>query len=78
MEKTLSKMPLNNGLKAAKVLEINQNHEIAKTLQKLDKENKDELKDYAKILYAEARMIEGLPVENPTEIASLMCKYLAK
>ena len=78
MEKTLSNMPLNNGLKASKVLEINQNHEIAKTLKKLGKKNKEELQDYAKVLYAEARMIEGLPVENPTEIASLVCKFMAK
>ena len=78
MEKTLSNMPLNNGLKASKVLEINQNHEIAKTLKKLGKKNKEELQDYAKALYAEARMIEGLPVENPTEIASLVCKFMAK
>ena len=78
MEKTLSNMPLNNGLKASKVLEINQNHEFAKTLKKLGKKNKEELQDYAKVLYAEARMIEGLPVENPTEIASLVCKFMAK
>ena len=78
MEKTLSNMPLNNGIKASKVLEINQNHEIAKTLKKLGKKNKEELQDYAKVLYAEARMIEGLPVENPTEIASLVCKLMAK
>ena len=78
MEKTLSNIPLNNGLKASKVLEINQNHEIAKTLKKLGKKNKEELQDYAKVLYAEARMIEGLPVENPTEIASLVCKFMAK
>ncbi len=78
MEKTLSNMPLNNGLKASKVLEINQNHEIAKTLKKLGKKNKKELQDYAKVLYAEARMIEGLPIENPTEIASLVCKFMAK
>ena len=78
MEKTLSNMPLNNGLKASKVLEINQNHEIAKTLKKLGKKNKEELQDYAKVLYAEARMIESLPVENPTEIASLVCKFMAK
>ena len=78
MEKALSKMPMNNSIKASKVLEINQNHEIAKTLKKLSKKNKEELQDYAKVLYAEARMIEGLPVENATEIASLVCKFMTK
>jgi len=78
MEKALNSMPLNNGIKANKVLEINQNHEIVKTLEKLQKQSPEALKEYAKVLYAESCMIEGLPIENPTEIANLVCKYLAK
>ena len=38
----------------------------------------DSLKEYTKILYAEARLIEGLSIENPTEISNLICEYLAK
>ena len=77
MEKAMNAMPINNEMKANKVLEINKDHAIAKKLEAL-KDNKEELEEYTKVLYAEARMIEGLPIENPTEIASLICKYLAK
>ena len=78
MEKVMKAMPNNNGVKAEKVLEINANHKIAHKLKKLYKEDKEELKAYAKILYAEARLIEGLPIENPTEIASLICEKIAE
>ena len=78
MEKTMKNMPFNNGVTANKVLEINENHEIAKKIKDLYANNKEELKNYTKILYAEARLIEGLSIENPTEISNLICEYLAK
>ena len=43
-----------------------------------DQDIKEELKEYTKILYAEARLIEGLSIENPTEISNLICKFIAK
>ena len=78
MEKTMKNMPFDNGVTASKVLEINENHEIAKKIKDLYANNKEELKNYTKILYAEARLIEGLSIENPTEISNLICEYLAK
>lgn len=78
MEKTMKNMPFDNGVTASKVLEINENHEIAKKIKELYANNKEELKNYTKILYAEARLIEGLSIENPTEISNLICEYLAK
>lgn len=78
MEKTMSNMPFDNNVQASKVLEINENHEIAKKIEDLYKNNQEELKNYTKILYAEARLIEGLSIENPTEISNLICDYLAK
>ena len=78
MEKTMKNMPFDNGVTANKVLEINENHEIAKKIKDLYANNKEELKNYTKILYAEARLIEGLSIENPTEISNLICDYLAK
>ena len=78
MEKTMKNMPFDNGITANKVLEINENHEIAKKIKDLYANNKEELKNYTKILYAEARLIEGLSIENPTEISNLICEYLAK
>lgn len=78
MEKTMKNMPFDNGVIANKVLEINENHEIAKKIKDLYTNDKEELKNYTKILYAEARLIEGLSIENPTEISNLICEYLAK
>jgi len=78
MEKVMKEMPIDNGVEAEKVLEINESHPIADKLKDLYKNDKDKLKEYAKILYAEARLIEGLPIDNPTEISNLICDLLAK
>ena len=77
MEKVMKAMPNMNNIKATTILEINENHEIAKKIKKLYKEDKEKLKDYSKILYAGARLIEGLPIENPTEFSNLICKELS-
>ena len=77
MEKVINAMPTDEKIKANKVLEINANHKIADKLKHLYESDKEALKDYTKILYAEARLIEGLPVENPTELANLICDKLA-
>ena len=47
-------------------------------LQELYKNNKEELENYTKILYSEARLIEGLPIDNPTEISNLICDIISK
>ncbi len=78
MEKVMNAMPNNQGIKAQTVLEINEKHEIANKLRSLYKSDKEELKKYTKILYAGARLIEGLTVDNPTEISNLICEILAK
>ncbi len=78
MEKVMNSMPVDQKINAEKILEINSKHSIAKKLKELYKKNKKELKEYTKILYAEARMIEGLPIENPTELATLICEKLSK
>lgn len=77
MEKTLNAIS-NEKVTADLVLEINENHAISKKLKDLYDSDKDKLKEYAKILYAEARLIEGLSIENPTEISNLICNYIAK
>ena len=79
MEKVLNAMPNNENIKAEVILEINENHPISKKIQKLYKDKKEEeLKKYTKILYNEARLIEGLPIENPTELTTLVCDILSK
>ena len=78
MEKVMNAMPTNNTVNAEKILEINENHKIAKTLQDLYETDKEKLKEYSKVLYAQARLIEGLPVDNQTEITNLICDIMAK
>ena len=80
MEKVLNSMPNNmNNVKAETILEINENHPISKKLEKLYKDNNtEELEKYTKILYQEARLIEGLPIENPTELTNLVCELISK
>ena len=78
MEKVMKEMPIDNGVEAEKVLEINESHPIAKKLQELYKKDKDSLKEYSKILYAQARLIEGLPIDNQTEITNLICDLISK
>ena len=38
----------------------------------------EELKKYTKVLYAQAKLIEGLNIDNPTEISNLICEMIAK
>ena len=78
MEKVLNSMPMDNKIKAESVLEINDSHPISKKIKDLYKKDKEELKKYAKILYSEARLIEGLSIENPTEISNLICEVISK
>ena len=78
MEKVINAMPTDETIKSEKILEINANHKIADKLKKLYKEDKDELLKYAKILYSEACLIEGLPVEDPTELSNLICEVMTK
>ena len=78
MEKVLSKMPGADSsmIKAQTVLEINMEHEIASKLKLLFINDKEKVKTYAKILYAQARLISGLSVENPSEISQLICSLM--
>ena len=76
MEKVLKNMPQNPDVKASKILEINPNHELFKTLEKVNETNPDKVKEYAKILYSQALLIEGLPLENPVEFSNLMVKLM--
>ena len=78
MEKVINAMPTEEKIKAEIVLEINENHPIKNKLIDLYNNNKEELSDYAKILYSEARLIEGLQIDNPTEISNLICNIISK
>ena len=78
MEKVLSKMPGADKsiLKAETVLEINMSHSIATKLKLMYISDKEKAGKYTKILYAQARQISGLEVENPREICDLVCELM--
>jgi len=77
MEKVINAMPTDEKVKASEILEININHKIADKLKELYKDNKEEFEKYTKIMYYEARLIEGLTIDNPTEMSNLMCDIMA-
>ena len=75
MEKVLNKMPgEGNKVKAAVVLEVNADHAIAEKLKTLYADGeKEKVASIAKVLYAQARLIGGMSIENPTELSDLVC-----
>ena len=78
MQKVLNALPNEEKVNAKMILEINKDHPIAKKIEDLYKNNKEELEKYTKILYSEARLIEGLSIDNPTEISNLICDIMAR
>ena len=78
MEKVINSMPNDQKVKAQTALEINDSHPIAQKIKDLYANDKEALKKYTQVLYAQARLIEGLPVENPTQISNLICEIIAK
>lgn len=79
MEKVLNANPNKQmDVKAEKVLEINANHPIYGKIKSLFETDKDKLKKLTKVLYAQAQLIEGLTVENPTEITDVICGLLSE
>ena len=80
MEKIINSMPTSDEkVKAETILEINDNHEISKKLKALyNDKNTEELEKYTKVLYNQARLLSGLPVDNPSELTDLICDMLSK
>ena len=78
MEKVLNAMPIDEKVKAERVLEINAGHKIVDTLNRLYKEDKEKLKVYASILYDQALLIEGLTPEDPVAFAAAVCDLMTE
>ena len=76
MEKILNAMPNSQNMKADKVLEINVNHEVFKSLQEAYAKDKEKLNLYTGLLYNQALLIEGLPIEDPVEFTNNICKIM--
>ena len=77
MEKILNAMPNNQEIKAEKILEININHEVFNALKKAYDTDKEKLKVYTNVLYNQALLIEGLPINDPVEFTDNICKLMS-
>ncbi|REJ14383.1 MAG: molecular chaperone HtpG [Bacillaceae bacterium] len=76
MEKVLNAMPNSQNIKAEKVLEINTDHEVFQTLKAAYENDQEKLKLLTNILYNQALLIEGLPVQDPVEFTNDICKIM--
>ena len=78
MEKVLNAMPNDHKLKAQRVLEINGDHPVFQTLQTLQEKDPQKVAQYAQLLYTQALLLEGLPVENPADFANAVCSLMVQ
>jgi len=76
MEKILKSMPGNQDIKANKILEINTDHEVFQSLKSAFEKDKDKLSLYTNLLYNQALLIEGLPIEDPVDFTNDICKIM--
>ncbi|APB71717.1 molecular chaperone HtpG [Paenibacillus polymyxa] len=76
MEKILNAMPNNADVKANKVLEINVNHAVFNSLKEAFAEDKEKVNLYTALLYNQALLIEGLPLQDPVEFTNDICKIM--
>lgn len=76
MEKYFNAVQPDSGMKAQRVLELNMNHSAVKAMESAVQTNIEKAKKYAELLYNQALLIAGLPIENPGEYADLVCSLM--
>ncbi|HWO75257.1 MAG TPA: molecular chaperone HtpG [Bacillus sp. (in: firmicutes)] len=76
MEKILNSMPVDQKVKAEKILELNTSHEVFESLKQAFESDKEKLDLYTKVLYNQALLIEGLPIEDPVSFTNDLCKIM--
>ena len=76
MEKVLNTMPTGEKIQAERVLELNTEHPIYETLQRLQTEDQDKLASYTELLYQQALLIEGMPIEDPVALSKMICDLM--
>lgn len=76
MEKILKTMPNQTDVKADRILEINPDHPLFAALDRIYEKDATKIDDYASILYYQALLIEGLPIENPTDFSEKVLKLM--
>jgi molecular chaperone HtpG len=69
-------MPNSQDIKAEKILEINTGHEVFNSLKEAYEKDKDKLELYTNLLYSQALLIEGLPINDPVEFTNNICKVM--
>ncbi len=77
MEKILKSMPNNHDVQADKILEINVDHKVFQSLKETYENDRDKLKLYTNLLYNQALLIEGLPLEDPVEFSNNICEIMS-
>ncbi|MGI5893261.1 MAG: molecular chaperone HtpG [Candidatus Merdivicinus sp.] len=78
MEKVLNAMPGDQKVQAERVLELNADHPVFAKLKDLFASNPEKVKTYAELLYNQALLIEGLPVEDPVAFSTAICELMAE
>ena len=76
MEKVLKQLPNQTDVKADRILEINPNHELFQSLVSIYKKDHEKINDYATLLYHQALLIEGFPIEDPREFSNQLVKLM--
>ena len=76
MEKVLNAMPNGQKVKAERVLELNGEHPVFEKLCVLQGSDPERLGVYARVLYGQALLMEGLPLEDPAAFSADLCKLL--
>ncbi|MBQ1507382.1 MAG: molecular chaperone HtpG [Ruminococcus sp.] len=76
MEKYFNKVQPDSGMKAERVLELNMQHSAVKTMEELIQTDIEKAKKYAEVLYCQALLIAGLPLENPSDYTDLVCSLI--
>ena len=76
MEKYFNSVQPDSGMKAQRVLELNLSHNAVKTMEALIQTDIDKARKYAEVLYCQALLIAGLPLENPSEYTDLVCSLI--
>lgn len=77
MEKYFAAMQPEAGMKAQRCLELNMNHDAVKAMKDLIGKDDEKAKKYAEIFYNQALLIAGLPIENPSDYADLVCSIMS-
>ncbi len=76
MERVLQAQHQGHGAKAERILEINPNHEVFKAMEKAYEADKESIQKYAKLLYTQALLMEGILPDDPKEFSNTICDLM--